>query len=64
MWLFLGISAMIFTGFNLIYSFKNKNESGLDSEPFLSLIAGHIIACAICLRRFWLIAEHTLPLHF
>lgn len=26
MWLFLGISAMIFTGFNLIYSFKNKNE--------------------------------------
>ena len=26
MWLFLGISAIIFTGFNLIYSFKNKNE--------------------------------------
>ena len=26
MWLFFGISAMIFTGFNLIYSFKNKNE--------------------------------------
>ncbi len=26
MWLFFGISAIIFTGFNLIYSFKNKNE--------------------------------------
>ena len=26
MWLFLGISAIIFTGFNLIYSFKSKNE--------------------------------------
>ena len=26
MWLFLGISAIIFTGFNLICSFKNKNE--------------------------------------
>lgn len=26
MWLFFRISAMIFTGFNLIYSFKNKNE--------------------------------------
>ena len=26
MWLFLGISAIIFTGFNLICSFKSKNE--------------------------------------
>ena len=26
MWLFLGISAIIFTGSNLIYSFKSKNE--------------------------------------
>ena len=26
MWLFFGISAIIFTGFNLIYSFKSKNE--------------------------------------
>ena len=26
MWLFLGISAIIFTGFNLIFSFKSKNE--------------------------------------
>ena len=26
MWLFFGISAMIFTGFNLTYFFKNKNE--------------------------------------
>ncbi len=25
MWLFLGISAIIFTGFNLICSFKSKN---------------------------------------
>ena len=26
MWLVLGISAIIFTGFNLICSFKSKNE--------------------------------------
>ena len=26
MWLFFEISAIIFTGFNLIYSFKSKNE--------------------------------------
>ena len=26
MWLLLGIFAIIFTGFNLICSFKNKNE--------------------------------------
>ena len=26
MWLFFGISAIIFTGFNLICSFKRKNE--------------------------------------
>lgn len=26
MWLFFGIFAIIFTGFNLTYSFKNKNE--------------------------------------
>ncbi len=37
MWLFLGISAIIFTGFNLTYSFKNKNENGLDSQPYRSL---------------------------
>ena len=37
MWLFLGISAIIFTGFNLICSFKSKNEKWLDSQPYRSL---------------------------
>lgn len=37
MWLFLGISAIIFTGFNLICYIKSKMKNGLDSELFLSL---------------------------
>ena len=37
MWLFFGISAMIFTGFNLIYSFKTRMKNGLDSQPYRSL---------------------------
>ena len=32
MWLFLGISAIIFTGFNLISLLKVRMKNGLDSE--------------------------------
>ena len=44
MWLFFGISAIIFTGFNLIYSFKNKNEKWF---RFAALSFTALTVCAL-----------------